>query len=226
MAQINNLKIISGTSKVGHARRTSGTSMESLEHLILHKRLSNYQKNFPIYFQCTHQTTQWLFIASVKAHSTSPRRLKLIGYRMLYFLTACMNKYIAGKDAKRGILLDGEVTTDMESAFYRDTVARKYAKFFQSTLHHNNGYFLQVCVPSTVQFPCARLISIAQTAQTTLTVLGVICHFRHQLTPTFQSPTLSFAPDVIKVWWLRAVILFFAFYCTRIIDDISRQSCL
>ena len=57
-----------------------------------------------------------------------------------------------GKDAKRSILLKSEIETEIQTeiqseieyAFYRETVAKKYAKFFQSTLHHNNGYFLQV----------------------------------------------------------------------------------
>ena len=50
----------------------------------------------------------------------------------------------SGKDAKRGILLDEECQLDIESAFYRETVAKKYASLFHSTLHHNTGYFLQV----------------------------------------------------------------------------------
>ena len=29
-------------------------------------------------------------------------------------------------------------------AVLREAVAKKYATFFQSTLHHNNGYFAQV----------------------------------------------------------------------------------
>ena len=55
--------------------------------------------------------------------------------------------FILGKDAKRSILLKSEeCQTEIEYAFYRENVAKKYAKFFQSTLHHNNGYFLQVCL--------------------------------------------------------------------------------
>ena len=49
-----------------------------------------------------------------------------------------------GKDSKRGIMLDEECQVDIESAFYRETVAKKYASLFHSTLHHNTGYFLQV----------------------------------------------------------------------------------
>ena len=57
--------------------------------------------------------------------------------------------FCSGKDAKRGVLLEGgEEAGEMDatSAYYRHNVARKYAKFFQSTLHHNNGYFAQVCL--------------------------------------------------------------------------------
>lgn len=51
-----------------------------------------------------------------------------------------------GKDAKRSILLAEECESEFESTLYRESVAKKYASYFQSTLHHNNGYFLQVCI--------------------------------------------------------------------------------
>ena len=60
------------------------------------------------------------------------------------FHTVDILPHFAGKDAKRGILLDEECQVDIESAFYRETVAKKYASLFHSTLHHNTGYFLQV----------------------------------------------------------------------------------
>ena len=56
----------------------------------------------------------------------------------------CLEYKKLGKDAKRGILLDEECQVDIESAFLRETVAKKYASLFHSTLHHNTGYFLQV----------------------------------------------------------------------------------
>ena len=59
---------------------------------------------------------------------------------------------VLGKDAKRAILLAEETQSDIESAFYKEAVAKKYASFFQSTLHHNNGYFLQVF--KTIIFYC------------------------------------------------------------------------
>ena len=59
---------------------------------------------------------------------------------------------LVGKDAKRGILLDEECQVDIESAFYRETVAKKYASLFHSTLHHNTGYFLQVIIFSNGLF--------------------------------------------------------------------------
>jgi hypothetical protein len=55
-----------------------------------------------------------------------------------------LHRFTTGKDAKRAILLAEETQSDIESAFYKEAVAKKYASFFQSTLHHNNGYFLQV----------------------------------------------------------------------------------
>ena len=67
-----------------------------------------------------------------------------IFYSVMY-LYLFWNFLISGKDAKRSILLKSEeCQTEIEYAFYRENVAKKYAKFFQSTLHHNNGYFLQV----------------------------------------------------------------------------------
>ena len=63
----------------------------------------------------------------------------------LTYLYLFWDFFILGKDAKRSILLKSEeCQTEIEYAFYRENVAKKYAKFFQSTLHHNNGYFLQV----------------------------------------------------------------------------------
>ena len=67
--------------------------------------------------------------------------MKILSYEKDFFCS--------GKDAKRGVLLEGgEEAGEMDatSAYYRHNVARKYAKFFQSTLHHNNGYFAQVCL--------------------------------------------------------------------------------
>lgn len=52
-----------------------------------------------------------------------------------------------GKDAKRGVMLADDsaaAESSTEAAIRREAVAKKYATFFQSTLHHNNGYFLQV----------------------------------------------------------------------------------
>lgn len=57
---------------------------------------------------------------------------------------SCIVYFKIGKDAKRAILLAEENQSDIESAFYKEAVAKKYACFFQSTLHHNNGYFIQV----------------------------------------------------------------------------------
>ena len=63
----------------------------------------------------------------------------------MIFSCIVLSLKLLGKDAKRSILLKSEeCQTEIEYAFYRETVAKKYAKFFQSTLHHNNGYFLQV----------------------------------------------------------------------------------
>lgn len=41
-------------------------------------------------------------------------------------------------------MLAEDTQADLESVLYKEAVAKKYANFFQSTLHHNNGYFLQV----------------------------------------------------------------------------------
>lgn len=41
---------------------------------------------------------------------------------------------------------------DIESAFLRETVAKKYASLFHSTLHHNTGYFLQYLICEVLNF--------------------------------------------------------------------------
>ena len=64
-------------------------------------------------------------------------------YALIHYGLAKLPRF-AGKDAKRAVLLAEETQSDIESAFYKEAVAKKYASFFQSTLHHNNGYFLQV----------------------------------------------------------------------------------
>ena len=75
-----------------------------------------------------------------------------VPYSFIY-LKLFYNLFILGKDAKRSILLKSEeCQTEIEYAFYRENVAKKYAKFFQSTLHHNNGYFLQVLSVFTLVF--------------------------------------------------------------------------
>ena len=40
-------------------------------------------------------------------------------------------------------MLEEETQLEMEAALCREEVARKYANFFQATLHHNTGYFWQ-----------------------------------------------------------------------------------
>ena len=61
-----------------------------------------------------------------------------------YFL---LFSFLKGKDAKKSVMLSEDSSPLLENeaaVIYRENVAKKYANFFQSTLHHNNGYFLQV----------------------------------------------------------------------------------
>ncbi len=54
---------------------------------------------------------------------------------------------VLGRDSKQCVLLTEDVHGEMdhvEASLFRDEVARRYARFFHCTLHHNNGYFLQV----------------------------------------------------------------------------------
>lgn len=49
---------------------------------------------------------------------------------------------------------EGEALLDTEAVvLLRESVAKKYARFFQSTLHHNNGYFAQVAYIWRLRFP-------------------------------------------------------------------------
>ena len=53
---------------------------------------------------------------------------------------------ISGKDAKQIVILKGDFEKQLEKgSFIKEDIARKYAAYFKSILHHNNGYFAQVC---------------------------------------------------------------------------------
>ena len=50
-----------------------------------------------------------------------------------------------GKDAKKIVILKGDPENSLEKGCVKkEDIARKYAAYFQSILHHNNGYFIQV----------------------------------------------------------------------------------
>ena len=51
-----------------------------------------------------------------------------------------------GRDAKRLVILKGDFESGEEKGGgqMKEEIARKYSAYFQSILHHNNGYFLTV----------------------------------------------------------------------------------
>ena len=50
-----------------------------------------------------------------------------------------------GRDAKRTVILRGDLEMDMKKGGeMKEDIARKYSAYFRSILHHNNGYFAQV----------------------------------------------------------------------------------
>ena len=54
-------------------------------------------------------------------------------------------KYLSkGRDAKRLVILKGDFESGEEKGGgqMKEEIARKYSAYFQSILHHNNGYFL------------------------------------------------------------------------------------
>ena len=56
-------------------------------------------------------------------------------------------KYLSkGRDAKRLVILKGDFESGEEKGGgqMKEEIARKYSAYFQSILHHNNGYFLTV----------------------------------------------------------------------------------
>ena len=54
-------------------------------------------------------------------------------------------KPISGKDAKTIVILKGDSENQAKKgSVLKEDVARKYSSYFQSILHHNNGYFAQV----------------------------------------------------------------------------------
>ena len=60
-------------------------------------------------------------------------------------LSDIIQKSIQGKDAKTIVILKGDSENQVKKgSVLKEDVARKYASYFQSILHHNNGYFAQV----------------------------------------------------------------------------------
>ena len=52
---------------------------------------------------------------------------------------------VVGRDAKRLVILKGDFESGEEKGGQlKEEIARKYSAYFQSILHHNNGYFLTV----------------------------------------------------------------------------------
>ena len=56
---------------------------------------------------------------------------------------------VVGRDAKRLVILKGDFESGEEKGGggggqLKEEIARKYSAYFQSILHHNNGYFLTV----------------------------------------------------------------------------------
>ena len=55
------------------------------------------------------------------------------------------NNPISGKDAKTIVMLKGDSENQAKKgSVLKEDVAKKYSSYFQSILHHNNGYFAQV----------------------------------------------------------------------------------
>ena len=53
--------------------------------------------------------------------------------------------YCAGRDAKRLVILKGDFESGEEKGGYmKEDIAKKYCAYFQSIMHHNNGYFITV----------------------------------------------------------------------------------
>ena len=59
-----------------------------------------------------------------------------------------INEFVfVGRDAKRLVILKGDFESGEEKGGggqLKEEIARKYSAYFQSILHHNNGYFLTV----------------------------------------------------------------------------------
>ena len=50
--------------------------------------------------------------------------------------------FVVGKDARQIVILKGDFENQREKgSFVKEDIARKYITYFQSILHHNNGYF-------------------------------------------------------------------------------------
>ena len=64
-----------------------------------------------------------------------------------HYLRSSDNGFVfEGRDAKRLVILKGDFESGEEKGGgqLKEEIARKYSAYFQSILHHNNGYFLTV----------------------------------------------------------------------------------
>ena len=65
--------------------------------------------------------------------------------RMSKHLIILYKNLLSGRDAKRIVILKGDFESEVEKGGQmKEDLAKKYSAYFQSILHHNNGYFIQV----------------------------------------------------------------------------------
>ena len=62
----------------------------------------------------------------------------------------------SGKDARRIVILKGDMENQGDKwCLVKEDVAKKYITYFQSILHHNNGYFCLVTTANIIRHDIA-----------------------------------------------------------------------
>ena len=65
--------------------------------------------------------------------------------KLTFKLKIVTNELSAGKDARQLVILKGDLENPGDKGcLVKEDIAKKYITYFQSILHHNNGYFTVV----------------------------------------------------------------------------------
>ena len=102
-----------------------------------------------VYFSCSIRLPCSIYPERFGKHAREAWLLLLVSCSTKIYLLSvewCKTTNCPGRDAKRLVILKGDFESGEEKGGgqMKEEIARKYSAYFQSILHHNNGYFLTV----------------------------------------------------------------------------------